>query len=57
MTKRHLEQLAEGVRQYVRTSRVTHVQHRLLAQAIADICERHNPRFNRQKFLTACGVN
>jgi hypothetical protein len=30
--------------------------HRRLANKIADVCQQDNSRFNRAKFLKACGV-
>lgn len=31
-------------------------QHRITARHIANALERTNPRFDRERFLTACGV-
>lgn len=28
----------------------------LISRSIANVCERSNPRFDRARFLTACGV-
>lgn len=30
---------------------------RLAVHAVADACQRDNPRFDRQRFLSACGVS
>jgi len=29
----------------------------LISEKMADVLQKENPRFNREKFLTACGLN
>ena len=35
---------------------LTHVEKEPIAQQFADLCAESNPRFDRERFLIACGV-
>lgn len=54
LSQKHFDELAEIVEQHSKLhGECTHVVH--LANSIADLCERDNPRFNRGYFMDACG--
>jgi hypothetical protein len=51
MTKQHFEALANVI------SRIEKLDERIeLAEKTAKDCVKSNPRFNRNKFLKACGI-
>jgi hypothetical protein len=52
LTRATFELVANTIRQ---TELDTHARE-LLARALADTFARTNPRFSRERFLTACGV-
>jgi hypothetical protein len=52
MSKKHFVALAVVVRDL----KATHEVRRSLALALADLCSAACPRFNRSRFLNACGV-
>ena len=56
MSRKHFKDLAEAIRNVVDLATLDSNQHRLVAQAIADVCEHHNRNFDYHRFLTACGV-
>lgn len=57
LTRKHFNALVQIVQQHRRVGfgGCPHTNH--LAFAIADFCEEQNPRFNRESFLSGCGVN
>lgn len=58
MTKRDFEAIAAAIKKQVDNAAGKNAPLALavLADEIADYCERSNPRFNRHKFLKACGM-
>ena len=64
MTRKHFEALAAAIQAQAATARHWPEQERQaaldsiggIADAIADIAEKDNPRFARGRFLTACGI-
>ena len=60
MTRKHFEALAAELKRVGpaywidATSRDT--VHMAAIQAVADVCARFNPNFDRARFLAACGV-
>lgn len=62
MTRKHFEAIARTMREEIETYResgdayavkvATHT-----ARSLAYLCAESNPRFNRDRFLTACGVD
>ena len=51
MSKKHFELLAQSIRA------ISDAQSRRnAAEAISQVCAMTNPRFNRARFLAACGV-
>jgi len=57
MSKKHFVALAQALKNVAALADLTETQHRLTAQAIADVCESNNRQFDYQRFLTACGVS
>ncbi len=59
MTKRHYQQFADMLNLLVVECAGLHVSQHVLVKHIAielaDICQRDNPRFNRERFMAACG--
>lgn len=51
MTKKHFEAIAEVIKNTLVSDR-----REATATAMADYFETVNPRFNRDQFLTACGI-
>lgn len=57
MSKKHFEALAAALK-----AMQPHLTEELIYQweldcdAVADVCARFNPNFDRARFLTACGV-
>lgn len=51
MTKKHFERLARAV-----STIKDLVERKRLAEEIAGVCVENNKRFNRKRFLQACGV-
>lgn len=59
MTKKHFEALAAALKAEqpgTNWDPNKHVQYRLDVRAVADVCARFNPNFDRARFLKACGV-
>jgi hypothetical protein len=54
MTKKHFIQLAKIIDQFNWTD--TYDQRARMANTIADMLAGENPRFDRGRFLAACGV-
>ena len=58
MTKKHFQALAKAVKDRVdnisNESKAASLVY--LANDIADVCKRENDRFDRAKFLEACGL-
>jgi hypothetical protein len=64
MTKRHFEMLAATLRDckppWPTDSPVTHMamtQWEFVCRRFARMCATHNPRFDRARFIQACGVD
>ena len=60
MQKRHFEAFAREIADYIRTSSDTPentIRHATFAARVfADIAKTDNPRFNRDRFMRACGL-
>ena len=56
MTRMHFEAIARAVRETVYRCSLNGNQAEMLARLMADTCEEFNPRFDRERFLRACGV-
>ena len=54
MSKRHFTELAVMVAELKGV--VDEVSRRRFAYELAKVCEHHNDRFDRSRFLIACGV-
>lgn len=51
MTKKHFIALAKAI------ALIDNLYHRgQVAALVADVCRQNNPRFDRARFLAACGV-
>jgi hypothetical protein len=58
MTRKHYEQLAKMIRQHRQDDDGTNsATIASIADSLACICESDNPRFNRETFFTACGMD
>lgn len=57
MTKRHFEQFAASIKMYLESS-IIDSRHAAsyMAHMVADIAEQDNPRFDRARFMRACGL-
>ena len=56
MTRKHYKAIAEAVKwSGARTPREREIV-RNVSGRIANVCGRHNERFDRKRFLDACGV-
>ncbi len=53
MSKKHFEQLAEMVRHFRRIGMAQATLDKLTV-TLADICERNNDNFDRERFIAAC---
>lgn len=56
MTKKHFEAIAQLFRETYTEGEVEKETVRNLAERMAAMFARENPRFDRNKFLTACGL-
>lgn len=61
MTKKHFELIASTLRHLappreLPSSPRAYEQWRATVESFADMCAASNPRFNRTRFLAACGV-
>jgi hypothetical protein len=64
MTRKHFEALAAAIKRNVDVVNqdFTEFDHgrldgiRRSAEVVADVCEASNPKFNRAKFIKACGL-
>lgn len=56
MSKKHFVALAEALKNVASLAGLDETQHRLTAQAIADVCDKSNRNFDYFRFLAACGV-
>ena len=61
MTKRHFEAFAREIADYVRFSQdmpeATTKHATFAARVIAHVAAEFNPRFDRERFLKACGLS
>jgi hypothetical protein len=59
MTKQDFELIADTIKQLSTVTCTFHGAscHRYLAERFADRLRQTNPRFNRQRFLSACGID
>jgi hypothetical protein len=56
MSKKDFDELAELVRSRQDVDDVTYASRVAFAEALADFCEKRNPRFDRERFFVACGI-
>jgi hypothetical protein len=57
MTKQHFEAFAEHIRVYYsELDGHTETDKRKVAKLVADVAQTFNPRFDRARFLKACGL-
>lgn len=59
MTRKHFQQIAAQVARQVAAAngdKAKLTMLRDLARDLADVCKLHNPNFNRESFLHACGT-
>lgn len=59
MTRKHFKEIAETINQLAESGHLAndyYETHFVVASAFANVCARYNPRFNRDKFMEACGV-
>lgn len=56
MSKKHFVALAQALKTVADTAELTETQHRLVSQAIADVCRQNNQNFDSERFLGACGL-
>lgn len=56
MTKKDYEVVATGLVMTVQRAFNGTDGYKLACDYMADELQRHNPKFDRQKFLTACGI-
>ena len=54
MTKKDYKLVAESLKYSDEQGWTDHIE--LMAEDMADVFEAHNPKFNRSKFLKACGL-
>lgn len=52
MSKKHYIAMAAAVREIADV-----IERRRMAERVAAVCAADNPRFNRARFLAACGVS
>lgn len=57
MSKKDFAGLAEIVRNFSLDETDSQDNGTILAKALADFCIKQNPRFDRARFLQACGVS
>jgi len=58
MTRKHFVRAAEIVRSYVESADFEITRHaRYIADAYVNLFSEFNPRFDTQRFLTACGLD
>lgn len=55
-TKQHYEKLAGTVRSMPNHAATLRAQRESMANALADMLEKDNNRFKRDKFIQACGI-
>lgn len=53
LTKKTFQQIADTIKG--RKDAMSAHDHRRLAEEFADMCARTNPRFDRHRFMQACG--
>ena len=53
MSRKHFERLADIVRRNLSVDAATRKH---VAEELAEFCAEQNPRFDRERFLAACGV-
>jgi hypothetical protein len=59
MTRKDYTAIAKAVAEVLKTCEVDSAEStavEFLAIMLADVCEDDNPRFDRKKFFTACGI-
>jgi len=59
MTRKDYVKIAAAIRQHVEANSAESYQtaFSMIAKSVADVLADDNARFDRQRFLTACGVN
>jgi hypothetical protein len=55
MTKKHYEAIAKAFYAYIATNTGANIA-RPIAKDLADYFAQDNPKFNRSRFLEACGI-
>jgi len=57
MTRKHFQAIADTISRHCCDANVTPEEQRRLAESFSDLCASTNPRFNRSRFIEACGVS
>ena len=63
MTKKHFEAFARYIREWevetmdAEASRTQYAERTAMAAMVADVSARDNPRFDRARFMKACGLS
>jgi hypothetical protein len=52
MSRKHFEAIAKAIKEITNAD-----ERKRAAEILASVCAASNPRFNRSRFLNACGVN
>ena len=56
MTRKHFQALAQMFKRQFDDNSTPVLQIKIMANEVADVCQSCNDRFDRQKFLEACGL-
>jgi hypothetical protein len=56
MSRKHFQSIADAVKETAKDAELNTHQHYALASNMARACMEHNPRFDRETFYRACGL-